>query len=150
MFFHFTYPNGEDSNCFYRDDYKDFFCNYNKNKQLWSNKHTTLSIRYCSDDNKAVSVLLYSHNASQQSFSLYFSSEGNGYYSLGDIRKINNTMDLGDLDIIFEGCCIPPEDVFQVIEDFVENPLIPSSKIKWISTSNMDLTEKYRLLGLLD
>lgn len=150
-YFEFSYPDGKISKNFHLEKYSLFFLSYRENKHIWTKSHTTLASRYFSENGKIISTLFYSHNVAQGSFSLLYSHGSSGFYSLGDKSKMNQLIDLdGQLDLIFTGACISPEKAFLVIEDFSKNPLELSKKIDWINTKDVDMTEKYKLLGLED
>lgn len=87
----------------------------------------------------------------KEAFHCFIVIGGSGFYSLGDKNKMNQLIDLdGQLDLIFTGSCISPEKVFLAIKDFSKKPLELSKKINWISAKDVDMTEKYKLLGLED
>ncbi|MER1962863.1 RHS domain-containing protein, partial [Proteus vulgaris] len=101
-------------------------------------------------DHKGVYHVSDGHHRMAAAQELY-SHGSSGFYSLGDKNKMNQLIDLdGQLDLIFIGACISPEKAFLVIEDFSKNPLELSKKIDWINTKDVDMTEKYKLLGLED
>ncbi|SFN85795.1 hypothetical protein [Xenorhabdus japonica] len=150
-YFEFSYPDGTVSENFILEKYRDFFMSYSENKYIWTKSHTTLASRYFSENRKIISTLFFSHHSEQGTFSLLYSHGSSGFYSLGDKDKMDQLIDLdGQLDLIFVGACIPPEKAFLAIEDFAKNPLEPSERIDWINAKDIDMTEKYRLLGLDD
>lgn len=68
---------------------------------------------------------------------------GEEYYSVSDMEKINDVEDVGDDQFAPVGSFLPPQKAWLALEDFFNNPLCKSDRIKWISSDEIAWPDEY-------
>jgi len=62
---------------------------------------------------------------------------GEEYYSVSDLKKINNFEDVGDDQFAPVGSFLPPQNAWLALEDFFNSPLFKSDRIQWINSDEI-------------
>ncbi|WP_339732718.1 hypothetical protein [uncultured Gimesia sp.] len=122
--------------------WKEYFLDYEP--EVWDSEGDGV-LQFRSDDNKEYSLVI-SH-WSNLGFLLQLTCDNletkNPEYclfSLSDISKINDFAELDDLKYPV-GCFLSSENTWLAVEDFLNNPEQPSSRIQWIEDSEIEWPE---------
>lgn len=62
---------------------------------------------------------------------------GGEFYSVNELEKINDIEDVGDDQFAPVGSFLKPQEAWLALEDFFNDPLQKSDRVKWISSNEI-------------
>lgn len=121
------------------DYFADYFLGYTPEKWMGTSGDGVFSFVSDSGDKCDLSILESREYGISVSYNIRRPGEkrGEGYYSVSDIKKINDVEDVGDDQFAPVGSFLPPQEAWLALEDFFKSPLCKSDRIKWINSDEI-------------
>lgn len=123
----------------------DYFLDYAPEKWMGGTGDGVFAFVSDSGDSCDLSILESRKYGISVSYNIRRSGEkrGGAYYSVGNMGKVNDVEDVGDDQFAPVGSFLPPQEAWLALEDFFNNPLCKSGRIKWISADEIAWPDEY-------
>ncbi|WP_410472396.1 hypothetical protein ACGTJS_00115 [Faucicola mancuniensis] len=114
-----------------KDIFEKYFKNYRHSD--WENGASFVFI-----DDSGIKYTLAVSEDIEYGFNLIYGSPNVNCYSLGEKDLLNNFFENSDEMIMPKGTYVSNEQAWLAVQDFLDNPLIPSPRIEWVTDDKID------------
>ncbi|WP_111460738.1 MULTISPECIES: hypothetical protein [unclassified Pseudomonas] len=121
------------------DSFAEYFLDYKPEKWMGGSGDGVFSFESDSGRSCDLSILESKEYGISVSYNIREPGERRGkeYYSVSNMEKINDIEDVGDDQFAPVGSFLPPQEAWLALEDFFNNPLCKSDRIKWINSDEI-------------